>query len=78
MRSECIAFTQCATAFLLIASSSRGQDLTANPAAADTEEDRLAREMDDPTAILTQLNLQEQYTPENFKTPVPWHTSERY
>jgi hypothetical protein len=28
----------------------------------------LAREVDDPTAILTQLKPQDQYTPKNFKT----------
>jgi hypothetical protein len=54
---------------LTVAGSARGQGLTANPAAAESEEDRLAREVDDPTAILTQLKLQDQYTPVNFKTP---------
>jgi hypothetical protein len=69
MRSKWIAVALCASAFLLVASSARGQGLTANPAPAESEEDWLAREVDDPTAILTQLKLQDQYTPENFKTP---------
>jgi hypothetical protein len=69
MRSEWIAVALCACAFILVANNASGQGLTANPAAADSEEDRLAREVDDPTAILTQLKLQDEYTPENFKTP---------
>jgi hypothetical protein len=69
MRSEWIAVALCACAFILVANNASGQGLTANPAAADSEEDRLAREVDDPTAILTQLKFQDQYTPENFKTP---------
>ena len=69
MRSERIAVALCAWAFLLVANNARGQGLTANPSPADSEEDRLAREVDDPTAILTQLKIQDQYSPENFKTP---------
>jgi hypothetical protein len=69
MRSEWIAVALCASAFLLVAGSARGQGLTASPDPAESEEDWLAREVDDPTAILTQLKLQDQYTPENFNTP---------
>jgi hypothetical protein len=54
---------------LAVASSARGQGLAANPVVTETEEDQLAREVDDPTAILTQLKVQDQYTPVNFKTP---------
>ena len=54
---------------LTIASNARGQNLAANSVVTETEEDQLAREVDDPTAILTQLKLQDQYTPESFKTP---------
>jgi hypothetical protein len=68
VRSEWIAVALYASTFLLVAGSARGQSLTASPAPAESEEDRLAREVDDPTAILTQLKLQDQYTPENFKT----------
>ena len=54
---------------LTVASNARGQNLAANPVVTESEEDQLAREVDDPTAILTQLKLQDQYTPESFKTP---------
>jgi hypothetical protein len=58
-----------AVVLLTIANSARGQGLAVAPVIPETEEDQLAREVDDPTAILTQLKLQDQYTPENFKTP---------
>lgn len=58
-----------ASALLAVASSARGQSLTANSVVNESEEDHLAREVDDPTAILTQLKFQELYTPSNFQTP---------
>jgi hypothetical protein len=54
---------------LTVAGSARGQSTAANPVASESEEDRLAEEVDDPTAILTQLKLQDLYTPSNFQTP---------
>jgi hypothetical protein len=39
-----------------------------------TEEDRLAGEIEDPTAILTQLKLQDLYTPSNFQTSAQTNT----
>jgi hypothetical protein len=51
------------------ANSVRAQTLTTNPVVSESEEDRLAEEVDDPTAILTQLKLQDLYTPRNFQTP---------
>ena len=51
-----------------MAGSARGQGFATNPVVSETEEDQLAREVDDPTAILTQLKFQDLYTPENFKT----------
>ncbi len=69
MRAKCIAVWLIAFALLTLASSARGQSIAANPAATESEEDRLAEEVDDPTAILTQLKFQDLYTPRNFQTP---------
>lgn len=55
-------------------SRARGQSLTAGPANGESEEDLLAREVDDPTAILTQLKLQDLYTPKNFQTTAQTNT----
>jgi hypothetical protein len=55
-----------AFALLVVTSSARGQSLTANSVVTESEEDQLAREVDDPTAILTQLKFQDVYTPSNF------------
>ncbi len=62
--------------FILLAMSGRalGQNLVAGSAGADSEEDRLAREVDDPTAILMQLQLQDLYTPRNFQTSAQTNT----
>src|ERR1700682_346410 len=56
-------------AFVLftVAGSARGQGL-ANQVVTETEEDQLAREVDDPTAILAQLKFQDLYTPKNLQT----------
>ena len=51
-----------------------GQNLVAGSAGAESEEDRLAREVDDPTAILMQLQLQDLYTPRNFQTSAQTNT----
>src|ERR1700676_3171394 len=58
-----------ALALLTVATGARGQGLAANPVVTETEEDQLAREVDDPTAILAQLKFQDLYTPSNFQTP---------
>lgn len=44
------------------------QSSAANFASSEAEEDELAREVDDPTAILAQLKFQNLYTPQNFST----------
>src|SRR5882672_6661233 len=38
------------------------------------DEDELATEVEDPTAILTQLQFQDLYTPRNFKTSAQTNT----
>ena len=63
-----------AFALLVIVSSARGQSLGLNLASSESEEDVLAREVDDPTAILTQLKLQDLYTPRNFQTTAQTNT----
>src|SRR5262249_39419356 len=42
--------------------------------APESEEDELAHQVDDPTAILTQLKLQDLYTPRNFDTAAQTNT----
>ena len=59
---------------LVIVSNARGQSLGVNLASSESEEDLLAREVDDPTAILTQLKLQDLYTPRNFQTTAQSNT----
>jgi hypothetical protein len=54
-----------ALAFLIEASSAQGQTPSTG---TESEEEQLAREVDDPTAILTQLKFQDLYTPRNFQT----------
>src|SRR5271163_4839983 len=67
-------FSLLAFALLWILSSAHGQSLAANSANSESEEDVLAREVDDPTAILTQLKLQDLYTPRNFETTAQTNT----
>src|SRR5882724_3553576 len=62
------------TLLLMAVSSARGQSLGVNLASSESEEDHLAREVDDPTAILTQLKLQDLYTPRNFHTTAQTNT----
>jgi hypothetical protein len=69
MSARCIAVSLIAFALLTVASSARGHSTAANPVTTESEEDRLAEEVDDPTAILTQLKFQDLYTPRNFQTP---------
>jgi hypothetical protein len=63
-------------AFVLIATavSARGQNLAAGSAGAEPQEDRLAQTVDDPAAMLAQLQLQDQYTPRNFQTSAQTNT----
>jgi hypothetical protein len=61
-------------ALLAIASGAWGQDRPAGSYAGETEVDRLAKEVEDPTAILTQLKLQDLYTPSNFQTTAQTNT----
>jgi hypothetical protein len=63
-----------AFALFVTVSSARGQSLAASSANSESEEDLLARQVDDPTAILTQLKLQDLYTPRNFQTTAQTNT----
>ncbi len=56
-----------AFAVLMMASRPRGQSLAASSGVIESEEDQLEREVDDPTAVLTQLKFQNLYTPRNFQ-----------
>lgn len=69
LSAKCIAVSLFVFALLTQVGSAQGQSTTANLVASESEEDRLAEEVDDPTAILTQLKLQDLYTPRNFQTP---------
>ena len=53
---------------LVMVDEGRAQSAAVTPDGAETEEDVLAREVDDPTVILTQLKFQDLYTPSNFQT----------
>lgn len=53
---------------LMAVSGAHSQSSTVNSVGIESEEDQLAREVDDPTAILTQLKFQDLYTPRNFQT----------
>lgn len=57
-----------------IASGAYGQDAVTGSSAIESEEDQLARKVDDPTAILTQLKFQDLYTPRNFQTSAQTNT----
>ena len=59
---------------LIMSGSALGQNLPAGSYAGETEEDHLAREVEDPTAILTQLQFQDLYTPRNFRTTAQTNT----
>lgn len=61
-------------ALLMMVSSARAQILEGSWNGNGTEEDQLAKEVDDPTAILTQLKLQDLYTPRNFQTTAQTNT----
>ena len=63
-----------ALGLLLAVGGARGQSIAANSSNSESEEDLLAREVDDPTAILTQLKLQDLYTPRNFQTTAQTNT----
>jgi len=59
----------CALIILVwIVCSVRSHTVTSVSAHAESREDGLAREVDDPTAILTQLQLINLYTPRNFQS----------
>jgi len=60
--------------FLVLAGGARGRSALAGLTGAESEEDQLAREVDDPTAILTQLKFQDLYTPRNFQTTAQTNT----
>ena len=61
---------------ILFAVSGRAlsQSLVVGSSAGGSEEDHLAREVDDPTAILMQLQFQDLYTPRNFQSSAQTNT----
>jgi hypothetical protein len=64
-----------ALALLMAAGSVRAQSPTAaRGVGVDTEENLLAEEVDDPTAILTQVKFQDLYTPRNFQSTADTNT----
>jgi hypothetical protein len=60
------ALTLIVIVFLVMVRSAQGQSSASNSLGTESEEDQLARELDDPTVILTQLKFQDIYTPGNF------------
>jgi hypothetical protein len=63
-----------ALALITLMSNALSLGLAGGSSVSDSEEDRLAKEVDDPTAILTQLKLQDLYTPRNFQTTAQTNT----
>ncbi|HLW70588.1 MAG TPA: hypothetical protein VKS22_08180 [Candidatus Binataceae bacterium] len=59
---------------LMVACSAPAWGNAADAAGAESEEDQLAGEVDDPTAILTQLKFQDFYTPGSFETSAQTNT----
>jgi hypothetical protein len=62
--------------FFAVASRAQAQSDAVASTGAETEEDQLAREVDDPTVILTQLKFQDIYTPGNFETSAQTNTGQ--
>ena len=60
--------------YICFAGTALAQSVTRNAATAECEENHLADEVEDPTAILTQLQLQNLYTPRNFQTSAQTNT----
>jgi len=68
-------FPLCALVlFVGMTSSVRGHSIACDSARAESEEDHLATEVEDPTAILAQLQIQDIYTPRNFQTSAQTNT----
>ncbi|MGO9266434.1 MAG: hypothetical protein ACLQBA_16395 [Candidatus Binataceae bacterium] len=61
--------------FALAGTTQAQSDVVASTG-AESEEDLLAREVDDPTVILTQLKFQDIYTPGNFETSAQTNTAQ--
>jgi len=59
---------------LVVVGGTQSQSSAANSVTNESEEDQLAREVDDPTAILTQLEFQNLYTPRSFQTTAQTNT----
>ena len=70
------AVTLILVMFFAIASRAQSQSDAVASTGAETEEDQLAREVDDPTVILTQLKFQDIYTPGNFETSAQTNTAQ--
>ncbi len=52
----------------------RGQTVAASSPSVESDEERLSRQVEDPTAILAQLKFQDLYTPSNFQTSAQTNT----
>jgi len=65
---KALALALIIAVFLMVASGAHGQSSATNSAGTESEEEQLAREVDDPTMILTQMKFQDLYTPRNFQT----------
>ena len=60
----------------MLVRSAQGQNSAADASGGESEEDQLAREVDDPTVMLTQIKFQEIYTPENFENSAQTNTAQ--
>jgi hypothetical protein len=58
---------------LIAIATTKGRSIAAD-SSAESEENQLAEEVEDPTAILAQLKFQDLYTPQNFSTTAQTNT----
>ena len=71
MRTQRLKLIGVVVLVAIIVAQGRSDAATAS---TETEEDRLAKEVDDPTAILAQLKFEDLYTPQNFSTTAQTNT----
>jgi hypothetical protein len=68
-----LRLTLIVAAILVLIDVAQIQGVAAEPS-VEIEENELAKEVDDPTAILTQLKFQDLYTPQNYSTTAQTNT----
>jgi hypothetical protein len=73
MKAQALALFVLAVIAIIVETQAQHRSAIAE-AAVDSEEDQLAREVDDPTAILAQLKFEDLYSPQNYSTTAQTNT----